>query len=115
VLVLENSSGTARGIRADANSGLATKGLIGVAKTSRTAGQSLIIQTGGLLNVTADATVAAAAIGGKVYVSTTAGKVSETIPSASGDVVYEVGVIVRASGSTAITILWSPKFVMEIG
>jgi len=115
VLVLENSSGTARGIRADANSGLATKGLIGVAKTSRTAGQSLIIQTGGLLNVTADATVAAAAIGGKVYVSTTAGKVSETIPSTSGDVVYEVGVIVRASGSTAITILWAPKFVMEIG
>ena len=115
VLVLENSSGSARGIRADANSGLATKGLIGVAGANATAGGSLRILTGGLLNVTASANVAAAAIGGKVYVSTTAGEVSETIPSASGDVVYEVGVIVRASGTTDITILWAPKFVMEIG
>ena len=59
--------------------------------------------------------MAASLIGSPAYVSLTAGKVTTTPPTAAGDVVYQVGIITLADGSTAVDILLQPQFILENG
>ena len=60
---------------------------------------------------------APSAVGQRVYLSTTAGEVTTTAPSASGNVVYQMGFVLSTTplaGST-YPILLQPMFIAEIG
>ena len=95
---------------------IATGRLIGVAgKAAGAADQAIPVINYGVATVVSDATVAASLMGSPCYVSLTAGKVTTTPPSASGDVVYQVGIILLADGGTTVDVLLQPQFIMEIG
>ena len=62
-------------------------------------------------NVTSDTTFSASShIGKPVYISVNVGKISPSIPSGSGDVIYKVGICVGGSG-TAWEVLLQPVLV----
>jgi len=92
---------------------IATGRFFGVAKDT-TATPEIIFS--GIANaVTCDDTFSAAThLGAPVYLSTNAGKITVTPPSAAGDVVFQVGLCVGGSGVTWQVAI-QPQFIMEIG
>jgi hypothetical protein len=94
----------------------ATSQFIGVGLTTTGAGASGKVIFGGIVKtVTGDASYASGSnLGKQVFLSTTAGKISLTPPSAPGDVIFQVGICVGGTG-TAWEVLLQPRFVMEIG
>jgi hypothetical protein len=74
-----------------------------------------VMVSGIVRNVTSDTTFNAGNhIGKPVYISVTAGKISPSIPSGSGDVIYKVGICVNGSG-TAWEVLLQPALVSVLG
>jgi hypothetical protein len=72
---------------------------------------------GSLINPVFDTSTAAsnADAGKRVYLSETAGKVTQTPPTTSGSVVYQVGHIVKSDGTTTGNLVaWMPQFMVEI-
>jgi len=57
------------------------------------------------------------AVGQRVYLSTTAGKVTLTPPSGSGNVVFQIGFVTSTTsrGGNVFPILFQPMFIAEIG
>ena len=54
-------------------------------------------------------------LGKRVYLSTTAGKVTLTPPTASGNIQYQVGHLAYSSSSTTGNLItWAPQFLAEI-
>ena len=99
---------------ADANGTGTLNTVIGVAIGSGTAGNPTLMATHGIVTTTFDGTVATTDIGKFAYLSGTAGQASLTAPSASGDRVYKVGVVVQASGTTSAQISVQPQFLYDI-
>ena len=91
-----------------------TSVFVGVALTGATSGNSEVVAVIGIAEVTCVDTFAQSDIGKPVYLSTTAGQVSKTAPSGTGDIVFQVGICVAGSGTTW-EILLQPQFIMEIG
>ena len=52
--------------------------------------------------------------GKPVYLTGTAGAVSSTPPSASGNTVFQVGILQAASASNLAYVLWQPQFIADI-
>ena len=101
-----------------ANASLAaTSQFIGIGLTTKGAGATGKVIFGGIVRtVTADINfVAATHLGKPVYLSTTAGQISPTPPSASANVIYQVGLCVGSSADRVWEVLLQPRFVMEIG
>lgn len=93
-----------------------TSRILGVAgKAASGADEDIPVVNYGRATVVADAVVAASKIGQPCYVSLTAGKVTMTPPTAAGDVVYQVGIVVLADGGTGIDVLLQPQFILENG
>ena len=100
---------------ADADA-ILTSRIVGVAGSAAgAADQAIPVISYGVVTIVADAGVASSKMGQPCYVSLTAGKVTMTPPSATGDVVYQVGIVILADGGTAIDILLQPQFIMENG
>tara|TARA_R100001594_G_C4046237_1_gene264158 strand:- start:95 stop:550 length:456 start_codon:yes stop_codon:yes gene_type:complete len=57
---------------------------------------------------------AAGAVGDPVYVSLTAGEMTLTVPSASGDVIREIGTVVVVGDATAGRVLFSGEGVQNL-
>jgi hypothetical protein len=95
---------------------IATSRFGGVALESKGAGVDTLIAIAGVVKVvTSDTSITAAThVGQPVYVSLTAGKITPTAPTASGDVIYQVGICVGGA-TTAWEVLLQPQFIMEIG
>ena len=94
----------------------ATSQFVGVAMNSAASGNQVNVVVAGIAQqVTGDAAfVAATNLGKKVYLSTDAGKVTLTPPSAAGDVVFQVGICLGGSG-TDWEVLIQSQFIMEVG
>lgn len=114
VCYIENDSGTARIVMADA-SAIASSAVAGICVTTGVADVASDLAVSGTLAVVADATVAASEIGNYVYLSETAGKVTRTAPTAAGSCVVQVGIVAAAAGTTAVTIIVQPAFLLENG
>ena len=121
VMAVENASGTAVALLASAASGAAHY-FVGFANDALTGnGSNSFFYT--LTNSSyvvvnnvdaggSNANVAATDIGKRVFLSdAAAGRVSMIAPTATGTVVYQVGVIVGASGSATPTIMIQPQFI----
>lgn len=95
---------------------VATSQFIGIAANTAAAGNLCnVVVVGIVKEVTGDgAFVAANNLGKKVYLSTTAGKISLTPPTGLGDVIFQVGICMGGSG-TAWEVLLQPQFIMELG
>jgi hypothetical protein len=101
-VVAINSSGEA----IQANAGAAsTAEIIGVAIETVTTGNAVRIAQAGTLSGFSGLTA-----GEKQFASTTAGGLTSTAPSASGDVVFQIGY-----AKAADTIVIVPQYIMEIG
>lgn len=100
--------------RADAD-GTGLKTVAGIAmQASSTSGDVTKIHTlpGVIVPITMDAATTAAQDEGKVvYLSTTTGVGTLTAPTASGSVVYRVGLLQTAGASTTQNILFMPQFI----
>ena len=112
VLAVNGTSGQYS--QADANGTGTLSTVTGVAVGAGSAGNPSAMAVHGVANVTFTATVATSAIGSFAYLSGTAGQASTTAPSASGDRVYKVGVIVNADGTTTAQVLIQPQFLYDI-
>ena len=101
--------------KADADA-IATARFGGVALETKTAGADTLIAVGGIVKVvTSDTSLTEAThVGQPVYVSLAAGKITPTAPTASGDVIFQVGICVGGS-STSWEVYIQPQFIMEIG
>lgn len=77
-------------------------------------GSSAVVCLMGVVPTTCTDTFATADVGKPVYLSTTAGSITKTPPSGTGDVVFQVGICVSGSGTTW-DILIQPQYIMEIG
>jgi hypothetical protein len=79
-------------------------------------GQAGPVAVGGMAPVfcTNDSDCPAADQGKPVYLTATAGAVSTTAPTASGNTVFQVGILQAASASNLAYVLWQPMFVADI-
>jgi hypothetical protein len=105
-----NAAGSPRVQKADATNTDARLNPIGFAVAGAAAGAAVTVRIAGVADVPAalfDAAPVLANVGQRVWVSTTAGRVTLTAPSAAGDVVQRAGVLVDGSGS--------PKVLVQIG
>lgn len=115
VCYIENSSGTPRIVKAQANA-IATSKVAGICVTAAVAGAASDLATAGVVAVTADASVAVSFQGSYVYLdAVNPGKVTLTPPSSLNSCVVQVGIVAAAAGSTAITIIVQPAFLLENG
>ena len=101
-VVAIDSSGNATKADADA---IATCQVIGFALNTAGSGQTVYVAQVGVIGG-----FSGLSAGSKYYASTTAGGVTTTAPSGSGDVVFQVGFAVAAD-----MIAIQPMFIMEIG
>jgi len=105
-----NAAGTPRVQKADATNTDARLNGVGFAVAAAGVGAAVTVRITGVADVPAalfDAAPAPANVGQRVFVSTTAGRVTLTAPAALGDVVQRVGVLVDGSGS--------PKVLVQVG
>jgi hypothetical protein len=105
-----NDTGTPKAQKADATNTDARLNPTGFAVAAALAGAAVTVRVAGVADVPAarfDVAPAAANVGQRVFVSTTAGKVTLTAPSASGDVVQRAGVLVDGGAN--------PKVLVQIG
>lgn len=113
VITIESTSGDA--ILADANTGTTLDGLaIGVAAYAATATNPVKVYTvaGSLIPINFASAPAAADNGRPVFVSGTPGEGTLTAPTGSGSVVFLLGVLQGADGSTTSPlVLFQPQFI----
>jgi hypothetical protein len=106
-----NAAGSPRVQKADATNTDARLNAVGFAVAGAAAGAAVTVRIAGVADVPVALFDLPAPtpvnVGQRVFVSTTAGKVTLTAPSASGDIVQRVGVLVDGSGS--------PKVLVQIG
>lgn len=105
-----NAAGSPRVQKADATNADARLNPIGFAVAGAAAGAAVTVRIAGVADVPValfDAAPAPANVGARVWVSTTAGKVTLAAPSSPGDIVQRAGVLVDGGGS--------PKVLVQIG
>lgn len=93
-----------------------TSVLIGIAMESASDGDAdkkVCTVSGSIVDMEFDSAPSAGDAGNKIYLSTTAGKVTQTAPSGSGDVVQVVGVLIEAQGAsdTLLKCLYQPQYI----
>lgn len=111
VVSVDTTNGGGRLVKADANGGGTLDSVIGIAlDTVGSAGSNVRVATvvGSLVTVTFDSAPADGDQGKIVYLSTTAGVVTLTAPSASGSTVFRVGVLQNA---TTTKIVYMPQYI----
>ena len=115
VTFTDNGAGVMKAVKADADASSSSQ-FAGVCITATTAGQDAPIAIAGNVDLVLcdDTFNAANHLGKKVYLSETAGKVTISPPTGTGDVVYQVGICTGGSG-TNWQVLLQPQFIMEIG
>lgn len=105
-----NDAGTPRVQKADATNADARLNPIGFAVAAAGIGAAVTVRIAGVADVPAarfDAAPGVANVGQRVWCSTTSGQITLTAPSASGDIVQRVGVLVDGSAN--------PKVLVQIG
>ena len=110
-LVYVSSSGYDQ---ADATSA-STAFAVAIAAESGAATNGEIVLGGNVFVVTMG--TAPSAVGVRLYLDTTAGQATETAPTSSGNVVYQIGFALDTSPSvgSAYPVLFQPQFIAEIG
>tara|TARA_R110002060_G_C2089746_1_gene97024 strand:- start:454 stop:843 length:390 start_codon:yes stop_codon:yes gene_type:complete len=113
VYLLDNSGLRAGKTDADA---AATSQFCGVVITGVAGGSDTPVAVAGVVDgVTSNIGFTAAThTGKKVYLSTDAGKITPTAPTASGKTIFQVGIALSGSG-TDWKVLLQPQFIMLIG
>lgn len=99
--------------KADANAPLQLEP-VGFAVAAAGIGGAVTVRTAGVTDVPAarfDVAPIAADVGKRVWLSTTAGKITLTAPSASGDVVQRVGVLATLAGGGG----GAPQVLVQVG
>lgn len=111
-----NNSGTVNFAAGDASS-LSTAKVVGISLGFQdTAGAvfDAVCLVGSIVGVRFATAPAATSIGSYVYLSETTGRATLTPPTTTGSVVYELGILVTADGSSVVPkILFNPRFVIE--
>ena len=111
-LYARNSSGF-KVNSADANV-VATSKFIGFSLNSGAENQPVDVQIAGIAKgCLADGAFNAANIGANVYLSGTAGTITATAPSTTGDTVFKCGILLDGSG-TAWDVLIQPQFIAQL-
>lgn len=109
-LVYVSSSGYDKANATSASTAFA----VAIAAESGAATNGEIVLGGNVFVVTMS--TAPSAVGVRLYLDTTAGQATETAPSGSGNVVYQIGFALSTSASfgSAYEILFQPQFIAEI-
>lgn len=111
-----NNAGSVNFAAADA-SALSTAKVVGLSLAAQTTAGLVfdaVCLAGSIAQVRFATAPAATDIGSYVYLSETTGRATLTPPSGSGSVVYELGILVTADGSSVVPrILFNPRFVIE--
>ena len=106
VLAIKNNG---KVIKADADA-IATMRVLGVAcEAQGSAGGNVRVASVGEMSGASGSGYDSLTVGAPVYVHTTAGQISQTAPSGTGDVVFEIGFAVSAA-----KIFVAPRFVAEL-
>ena len=98
-----------RVVRATASSVVGSE-VLGIAKTAATQGNSVTVVQSGVIPMLFGSALAASNNGKKVYLDTTTGQATVTIPSGSGETVVQVGILSGANGSTS-----TPNVAIKLG
>ena len=105
-----DDAGTPKVQKADATNTDARLNPAGFAVAAASAGAAVTVRVAGVADVPAarfDAAPGVANVGQRVFMSTTSGQVTITAPSASGDILQRVGVLVDGSAN--------PKVLVQVG
>lgn len=105
-----DDAGTPKVQKADATNTDARLNPVGFAVAAASAGAAVTVRVAGVADVPAarfDAAPGVANVGQRVFVSTTSGQITITAPSASGDILQRVGVLVDGSAN--------PKVLVQVG
>jgi hypothetical protein len=111
-VLAEPSSGTSGWLQADADAESTSKGMLAIALGSG-ASQDVGMLVRGFARFTSDFAITGATMGSPVYLSTTAGDITLTAPSGTGDIVRIIGHVID---DTTETIYFNPdNSYIEIG
>ena len=113
LLAIDNDGGGSRAFQADANGVTTRPNAIGFAKAGAALGAAVDVIVAGETTIPDsqwDAVPVVADSGKRVYMSTTAGKVTLTAPAASGDTVLRVGIVSFADANANTT-----RVIVQIG
>ena len=108
-------TGDAAGHLQKASSTTAESSVVGVCITAVSAGQTATVQIDGETNVNLDSAPLSSQNGNKVYIGSTDGQGTLTIPTQTGNSVVEVGFIRGANGLTSSpSVLINLRFVINL-